>query len=112
MKITISKKFVESYQLDRVKADAKEFKGRYTDGDLLRSFMDQTNDYRCHAGNIVYCNVEAMDAGWYYGEKTHFVVEMLVEGFKKLYKLRFYVNMNLEVCLDPLLIQVREFKEV
>lgn len=112
MKMSINKKYVEDYQMERVKADAKEFKAMYTDADILNSFREQLKDYRTYTAEIVYCKVEAMDSGWARGNETTFCVEMLVEDFRKMYKLRFYVGMNLEVDNRPNLVTVREFDEV
>lgn len=111
MKMSIDKKYVEDYQMERVKEDAKEFKGRYTDGDLLRSLMEQIKDYRCWASDIVYCNVKAIDSGWASGNVTMFCVEMMVENINRIYKLRFYIDMDLQVDVRPKMITIREFKE-
>ena len=42
MKISVDKEFTTLELRDRVKEDLKEFKARYTDGDLLRAFIDAT----------------------------------------------------------------------
>lgn len=108
MKIRMDKRYTDKIFEIRVKEDMAEFKVRYTDGDLLRAFMDAMDEYRCGFGNIVYCNVDAYDSGWAFGNVTHFTVEMLVEGFNDIYKLRFYCDMDLEVRTD--LSEIREFK--
>ena len=111
MKMTIDKTFTENWQMDRVKADVKEFKAMYTDGDILRSFQEQTEDYRTYAADIVYCKASAMDSGWAFGNVTTFCIEMMVEAPCKIYKLRFYIDMNLKIDNRPNLITVQVFKE-
>lgn len=41
MKITVCKEYTTLEYVDQVKADIKEFKARYTDGDLLRALWTQ-----------------------------------------------------------------------
>ena len=112
MKITMDRKYVEDYQVDRVKADMKEFKERYTDGDLLREFMDQTGNVKPYAADIVYCNVKAIDSGWAYGNTTCFQVSMLCDGIIAMYKLSFYIDMDLKVDTREPLVNFQEFKPV
>ena len=42
MKISVDKSMTTINALPQVKEDLREFKARYTDGDLLRAFMDAT----------------------------------------------------------------------
>lgn len=112
MKIKINRQYVEDYQMDRVKADMKEFKERYTDGELLYQFIEQTDITKPYSSDIVYCNVKAMDSGWAFGNKTVFQVEMLCDNLIAMYKISFYVDMDLHVDTRKLLVTFQEFKPV
>lgn len=110
MKIRMDKRYTDKIFEIRVKEDMAEFKGRYTDGDLRRAFMDWMEDDRIYYGDIVYCNVEAYDSGWAYGNVTHFTVNMMIDSFDKIYKVVFYCDMELTVRTE--ISTIREFKEV
>lgn len=111
MKIRINKEFTENWQIERVQSDAKEFKARYTDGDVLRAFQNATEDYRTYNADIIYMNVSAMDAGSYYDNQTIFCVDVMTESITRIFKIRYYVDMKLNVMTDANLITVREYDE-
>lgn len=101
MKTTILKNFTTLEQAPKVKADAQEFKARYTDGDLLNAFRDTVDYWYCYTGEIVSCTVEAFPAGTDYidengEEPTHFYVKMTIDDeFSEIDKITFYTDMDL-----------------
>ena len=97
MKIKVDRNYVESYQLERVKEDMSEFKAMYTDNDILRALRDELDWHEGEVGDVVYMNVEAIDSGWAYGNVTHFVVSAMIDDRWSIYKVRFCVNMNLDI---------------
>lgn len=112
MKMKIDRKYVEDYQLARVKEDAAEFKGRYTDGDLVRSYMNQMDDYRMCNAEVIYCKAEAMDSGWACGNRTIFCIEIMLENHMSIYKIRFYSDMDLNIDTRDNMVMAREFKDI
>lgn len=97
MKIGFSKDYIESYQMSRVKEDAQSFKEAYQVGDLLREFKSQTGEFFGVSPEIVRTTIIAMDSGWYWGNVTIFSVEMLLDDDLAMYKVRFYIDMELTV---------------
>ena len=95
MKITMDKKFTEVYYMDQVKNDMKEFKARYTDGDLLRAFIDATGQWA--SGDIIKCDISAFTAGYLFDNVTSFCVNMIVDEYSSIVRLHFYVDMDLTV---------------
>lgn len=115
MKIKLDKKYIQEYQMERVKADAKEFSQMYTNGDLLREFLTQTASdvtMNVRADDIIRMDIKAMDAGWFYGEKTIYCVTMFLYDWDKMYKIRFYVDQYLTVDTKDGLWSVVEFNRV
>ena len=98
MKITIDRDMTEAYLVDRTKAQMKEFKEIYTDGDLLRMFREAINCTELgYNFDIIRCNLRAFPGGWAESDETHYCVEMLLEGFKEFYKVYFYITQSGEV---------------
>ena len=68
MKITVDLDLTTASKVAEVKADAKEFKAIYTDGDLLRMFLDSIPEEDSfeipYNPQIVYCNLEAFPGGY------------------------------------------------
>ena len=108
MKIKLNRKYTEDYQIDRVKADMKEFKESFTEADLLNIFRDAAGFNKC--GDIIKMDVEAFDAGSYYGEETSFHVDILLDGYSEMTKISYYADKYMNITED--LITIRTFKEV
>ena len=98
MRIKIDRKYVEDYQLERVKEDMKRFSESFTLEDLRIAFETQTEtDFGC-SPKILNAEIFAMDSGWAMGNKTVFDVYMLIDnGFDVLYKIQFYIDEELNV---------------
>ena len=116
MKIKFDKKYIEDYQMDRVKEDAKFFSEAYTLGDLRREFENQTGIYLGGAPEVVKAEITAMDSGWALGNKTTFNVWMLIDGWSVMYKVHFFIDKDLQVdtrdsLLGGKLYEVRKFTE-
>ena len=108
LKITIDKYFKEN---TRIKEDVAEFKNCYTLNDLLLRFVDETGTDEIYGCDIVNYRIEAFDKGWLYGEVTAYQVQMVLDGYSKMFKIRFYIDKNFEVNLDPDLYTVKKFVE-
>lgn len=98
MKITMDKDMTESYMIDRTKAQMKEFKEMFTDGDLLRMFREAVNDTGLgYNYEIIRCNLRAFPGGTQETDETHYCVEMLLEGFREFIKLHFYIDQSCNI---------------
>lgn len=98
MRIKIDKQYVENYQLERVKEDMKSFSESFTLEDLRTAFETQTGTYLGWNPKILNTEIFAMDSGWATGNQTIFDVYMLIDsGLDVLYKIQFYINMELNV---------------
>ena len=89
MKITIDKKNTTVANLDIVRERIKEFKSYFTDGDLLRMFNENTDHYV--GGEIVKCEIEAYSSS-YFDSDVSFYVEILLDEFVCLTRIRFFIN--------------------
>lgn len=89
---------------DKLRADMKEFKARYTDDDLKRAIENVLN--KDFYGEIVQAKVEAFGFN-----DTSFAVDLMIDGFIKVYKIRYYCDLNLNVDTDDNLIHVRSYTE-
>jgi hypothetical protein len=117
MKTTIDRNLTTLAKAAKVKNDLKELKSMYTDGDLLRAFLDALEaddehretmkDYAktstINSADIICCDVEGFPAGSFYTENgeepTHFSVEIKIFGFISAFKIRFYTDLSLNVRL-------------
>lgn len=98
MRIKIDRQYVENYQLERVKEDMKSFSESFTLEDLRIAFETQTGTYLGWNPKIINAEISAMDSGWACGNQTIFCVDMLLDsGLDVLYKIQFYINMELNV---------------
>lgn len=99
MKTSVCKDYTTLAELPRVKADLKEFKARYTDGDLKSFFMDETQDYSAWCHDVVSASVQGFPAGTDYNDETSFCVDLVTMGTSEFCKIRFYCNMELQIDL-------------
>jgi hypothetical protein len=98
MKMTINKEQLMCKDVERVKADMKEFKSMYTDGDLRYYAYKQiqelyeklTGEQYPTAVDVVRVNVEAFAYDWMVG--THFRVEMLIDSWDEFDVITFYAT--------------------
>lgn len=110
LKITMDKEFVEDYQIERVKEDMNEFKNMYTINDLKNRFMDETESFEIYGAEIISYKISAFDSGWACGNKTCYAVDMILDGFEKMFKVRFYIDQDYMIDLRPNLYTVKTFK--
>ena len=95
MKITIDKRLTTIDKAERTKAQAKEFKEIYTDGDLLRMFRDAVDGWQYgYSDEIIRCNLEAFPGGTMETDENHYSVEILLEGFRLFTKIHFYISQS------------------
>lgn len=97
MKMKIEKDFTTLAQADGVRRDMREFKSRYTDGDLLHAFQDATGLYESSGHDILSVDIEAFPAGNDFGDSTVFCAVIVTKGFEEFYEIRCYFDMDLTV---------------
>lgn len=103
MKISINKELTTLAQLPKIKHDLREFRGMYTDGDLLRVFCEQTGFCDAYAHEILSATVEAFPGGTDFDNETAFSVHLLTHGWREFCEIDFYCNAQLEVDLRDLM---------
>ena len=97
MKIAIDRKYTEASKMERTKEQIKEFKEIYTEDDLLRMFTEATGQITGFVEEIIYCRLSAFPGGTQETDETHYSVDMLVDTFKAMYKIHFYISQSGEV---------------
>ena len=97
MKMSINKEYTTLKQAEQVRRDMREFKERYTHGDLLRAFCDATDINETWNHDILSVTVEAFPAGSYFDDVTHFHVKMLTHGWRKFCEIDYYCDLDLNV---------------
>lgn len=114
VKITKDKDFFKGYQIERIKADAKEFREAFTEKDLYIAFK-QATDMICMNPEIIKTEVTAFDAGTAYDEVTFFEVDMILDDYDRIYKIHFFCNNSLDITMESYfghkMYQIRTFKE-
>lgn len=96
MKITIDKDLTCISQAEKVKEDMKAFKEAFTDGDLKMAVCDLF-DGKLYGSAVLSANVKAFPSGWFFGDETHFCVELVCADWRKFYKVRYYTDLSLSV---------------
>ena len=112
MKIKIDKKYTADYQIDRVKEAIKSFKEVFTENDLLAMFRSEFDWHDNWCCEIVNCEIRAFDAGTFYNNETTFAIEMLLEGFSEVDKIRFYYTTGFGVNIAKDMHTIKVYKEV
>ena len=98
MRIKINKSYTTLDKVDRTKQQIREFKEMFTDSDLLRMFRDAVDAWEYGYGDkIIGCNLEAFPGGTMETDENHYIVEILLEGFRRFTKIRFYISQSAEV---------------
>lgn len=106
--ITLDKQFTPIAKAKQVRADIKEFKSRYTAGDLARTFEETFHFYDIYATDVINITGEAFTEC---GGDTQFRIVMLLKGCTKIYEIQFFTNLNLEYSTDPLLWSVNIYEK-
>ena len=108
MKTYIDKTMTTLAQAAKVREDLKEFKARYTDGDLKSFFLRQTDTTKGYCSRVVEAVVKGFPSGFMTGDETHFQVSLLLDTCdcgimsNELVKIRYYCDLDLNVNLDEL----------
>ena len=116
MKMKLDKNYILASQLDDIKQAAKEFKEMFTDGDLKMVAIDQLGIDGLWGQDIVYCNVEAYAASYDLPTTSAFTVEMMVDGYHTIYKIRYCCVVDyscehfLRVNTDPVTYSIKTFR--
>lgn len=103
---TIDKSHITVADYPKVKSELKEFKARYTDGDLKcfadRAIADKyekiTGNSYPYACDVIRADVQAFDYDDDNG--TYFRVDVLVDRYLEIVKIHYYANLDLEVDAD------------
>ena len=102
MKITIDRQYTEERMMERTKEQIKEFKEIYTENDLLRMFSDATGEVLPFVEEIVYCRMSAFPGGTMETDETHYSVDMMLDTYRAVYKIHFYISQSGEVDVREL----------
>lgn len=86
----------------QVREDMKEFKSRYTDGDLVNKAWTQLHEkyeeltgQRYPSGNdVLRVLVQAYAHDW---KGTHFRVELLLDRFDEICEISYYTDMDMDI---------------
>lgn len=97
MKITIDRKYTELDKMGRTKEQVKDFKEIYTENDLLRMFEDATGENFGFVEEIIYCRLSAFPGGLAETDETHYSVDMLIDTYRSMYKIHFYITQSGEI---------------
>ena len=97
MKITIDRNYTEDCMMARTKEQSKEFKEIYTENDLPRMFEQATGEQTGFVEEIVYCRLSAFPGGSQETDETHYSVDMLIDTYKAMYKIHFYISQSGEI---------------
>lgn len=109
MRIRVDKDYTDKAFTDQVKADIAEFKERYTIGDVLNSFRCQVDRWDGWTQEIIKVDAKAFPGGYYYDNATHFCFEFLIDGASTMYKIRFYIDMDLIVDTRTGLYSIKKY---
>lgn len=112
MKIKLNKEYTESWNVENIKEAMKEFKVSYSDTDLAIAFRDQTGIITGSGMDVIRVNVEAFDAGWAFGNKASFKVDILLESYTSYVRYHFYCDSNLSIDLRDGLYEAKKFKMI
>ena len=96
MKITLSKDMTTISQAQKVKADMKQFKEAYSDGDLKMAVSDLFGGV-LYGSAVLSADVKAFPGGYFFNDETHFCVELVCSDWRKFYKVRYYTDLSLSV---------------
>lgn len=117
--IKIDKNLTKSWEMDKVKADAAEFRKLYNEKMMALEFIRQYNEIsdkklRCYNPDIIGTEIEAFPRGWAFGDETSFYVKMLLEDCDKIYKVTFFTDLALALHTDDTcnLITVKTFQQI
>ena len=95
MRIKIDREYTRPSQVQRVKDDIRDFSENATVKDLLVQFLSaidrelETWNYTIH-----HYEISAFPGGTYVKDITSYSVGMLVECWKKIYKIHFYIDQD------------------
>lgn len=90
MKVTIDKAYTSIANIGKVKSDIADFKGMYTEGDLLRMFCEKFDEYSNYTYDILSCDVEAFCGSPY--SDTTFCVTLWVMNWSAVHRFQFYLT--------------------
>ena len=90
MKIAVDKAYTSIANLDKVKSDIAEFKGAYTENDLLRMFCEKFDEFSGSAYDILSCDGEAFCGSPY--SDTTFCFTLWVMNWSAVHRFQFFIT--------------------
>ena len=107
MKMSFNGQFITVNELPKVKSDMKEFKARYTDGDLKtfgynaiqEKYQKLTGKSIPWTTDIIKASVEAF--GTDFDGNTLFRVVLLLDGWSEIVEMSYHTNLDLKVDNEP-----------
>ena len=97
MTIKVDTRYTPADKMARTMEQKKEFKEIYTDNDLLRMFSEATGETFGFVEETHYCRLSAFPGGTMETDETHYSVDMMIEAWKVIYKIHFYISQSGEV---------------
>lgn len=103
MKTYIDKSMTTIAQSAKVRDDLKEFKARYTDGDLKHFFLRQTGTTKGYCSRVVEAVVTGFPGGYLYNDETRFCVSLILDSgdpgimTNEMMKIRYYCDLDLNI---------------
>ena len=97
MKTKINREYTTIAQAEKVREDLKEFKARYTDGDLMHFYNDAVDDPRGYCHRIIEATVEGFPGGTDYNNETVFSVDLIAIDYSTVLKIHFYCDIELTI---------------
>ena len=113
MEMTFDYNYISVANKARVKERAKEFKARFTDGDIMWKVIEAFGRRRGLHGaeDIIKCSVVAAENMPF--EENSYSVFMILAGYKRLYKVHFYCNDDLDIEMrDTILYGIETYELV
>lgn len=112
MKIKLDKEYTMGYQFETVKKAMADFKGYFTDDDLVRMYRESFEEIP-HSESVVECNVKAFSSNCY-DDNTTFQIDILTKvAYLEYHELHFYIytdNGSYVIDQDDLLHHDHTFK--
>ena len=104
LRIKIDKEYTRPSQVAKVKEDIRDFSDGMTVNDLLAHFLSSVNrDLETFDRHVRYYEISAFPGGWAYDDITSYSVGMLVECWKKIYKVHFYIDQDWKVNTERMM---------
>lgn len=109
MRTLISNRVSEK-QFERLRDELKEFRGRFSEKDLLKAFCGAYDMWGPSNGEILKADVLASPTG-FWGERTRLDIHMVVDCGMEMYKVQYSTDTDLNIDADENSMQLRRYIE-